>query len=185
ERYRIGSGHQRLFEQDIIKVAPRGAVPDEHAITIDEGKSGTHEIRKINQAFVDFLMQLITRFAPAFQHCRTISATIFGLVLAACSGVRSQPMFGFTKTMSVRETKRWMPPSSSRAVRASCSGSSPCMTAISGKAASDATVWLRLAFIASACSGRSLCLLSQNPRPAAPAATPPTRSNLISASRRL
>src|SRR5208283_3905242 len=127
----------------------------------------------------------MTRFAPAFQHCRTISATIFGLVLAACSGVRSQPMFGFTSTTSVRETKRRMPPSSSMAVRASCSGSSPWMTAISGQAASAATVWLRLAFIASACSGRSLCLLSQNPRPAAPAATPPTRSNLISASRRL
>src|SRR5215472_10281013 len=35
-----------------------------------------------------------TRLAPACQHWRTASATSSGLVLAACSGVRSQATFG-------------------------------------------------------------------------------------------
>ena len=48
----------------------------------------------------------ITRLAPACQHCRTTSATNSGLVLAACSGVRSHAMFGLSTTTSWRLTNR-------------------------------------------------------------------------------
>ena len=70
----------------------------------------------------------MTRLAPACQHWRTTSATTSGLVLAACSGVRSQAMFGLMTTTSWRLTKRPMPPRSSRACWTSARGSPPCTT---------------------------------------------------------
>ena len=47
-----------------------------------------------------------TFFAPASWQSRTSAATSSGLVLAACSGARSQPMFGLITTTSPRETNR-------------------------------------------------------------------------------
>jgi hypothetical protein len=70
----------------------------------------------------------MTRLAPACQHWRTTSATTSGLVLAACSGVRSQAMLGLRTTTSWRLTKRWMPPRSCRARCTSARGSPPCTT---------------------------------------------------------
>jgi hypothetical protein len=48
--------------------------------------------------------------APAATQWRTISATTSGLVFAACSGRRSQPILGLTTTTSPRETKVSIPP---------------------------------------------------------------------------
>ena len=58
----------------------------------------------------------ITRFAPACQHCFTTSATRSGLVFAACSGVRSHAMFGFSATTSPCAMNRPIPPRSSKAL---------------------------------------------------------------------
>ncbi len=80
-----------------------------------------------------------TRFAPASTHIRTSSATMSGLVLAPCSGVRSQPTFGLMSTTSPRETNRPMPPSSSTARRASDPGISPCTTDMSARSDSRGT----------------------------------------------
>ena len=70
----------------------------------------------------------MTRFAPACQHWRTTSATSSGLVLAACSGVRSHAMLGLMTTTSWRPMKREMPPRSARARCTSARGSPPLTT---------------------------------------------------------
>ena len=59
----------------------------------------------------------MTVLAPASTHSRTVSATTTGLVLAACSGVRSQETLGLMTTTSPRAMNRRMPPSSVTARR--------------------------------------------------------------------
>jgi hypothetical protein len=67
-----------------------------------------------------------TRFAPASKAIFTTVATTSGFVLAAWIGMRSQPMFGFTTTMSPREMKRFIPPKASTARRVSTAVSGSC-----------------------------------------------------------
>jgi hypothetical protein len=64
-----------------------------------------------------------TRRAPASNASLTTSATTRGFVFAAWTGIRSQPMFGFTATTSPLETKRFMPPRASTARRTRTAGS--------------------------------------------------------------
>ena len=63
--------------------------------------------------------------APAAATRRTTSATTSGLVLAACSGRRFQPMLGLMTTRSPRFTKRPMPPTASTARRTLAAASGP------------------------------------------------------------
>jgi hypothetical protein len=72
-----------------------------------------------------------TLLAPAASTRRTTSATTSGLVLAACSGRRFQPMLGLMTTRSPRRTKRPMPPSASMARRTLAAGSGPRTMAMS------------------------------------------------------
>ena len=130
----------------------------------------------------------MTRLAPACQHWRTTSATTSGLVLAACSGVRSQAMLGLRTTTSWRLTKRSMPPrfcerllDEGARFAALHHGHDAGMR----RSRDDATRWSRRACSAVAGTGRRLCSLSQTAGRAAPAATPPTRSSCSMASRRV
>ena len=45
------------------------------------------------------LSKTFTFFAPAFRHSSTMAFTTRGWVVAACSGLLSQPMFGLTTTV--------------------------------------------------------------------------------------
>ncbi len=83
----------------------------------------------------------MTERAPAALHCRTIAATTSGFVVAACSGSRSQAMFGLTTTVSPRDTNRAMPPMSAMARSTSAAGlaASPWATVSSGSSGRSAT----------------------------------------------
>src|ERR1035437_1341106 len=208
QRHRIGSGNQGLLQNHVRGIASAWPVPQEYAKSVDERQRRPHKISQVYQAFVNLLMQPLTRSAqdavpvlhaqrgagqdvstcprrstsrnrwssgrttsapaaraaaamplrakqdrgslmltsvtmarraPASRQSRLTSATTSGLVLAACSIVRSQATLGLMTTTSPREMKRRMPPSSWIARRAMRAGSSPWTTTISGRAASAGT----------------------------------------------
>src|SRR3972149_12040054 len=58
-----------------------------------------------------------TSFAPADRQSSARATTTSGSVLAACSGVRSHPMFGLRTTTSPRDRIVLIPPSASTALR--------------------------------------------------------------------
>ena len=74
----------------------------------------------------------VTFFAPASWTSSTRALTTSGLVQAAISGVRSQPMFGLMMTLSPFPTKRFMPPRTATASLVIAAGDSPSTTARSG-----------------------------------------------------
>ena len=76
---------------------------------------------------------------PPPRHRRTTSATTSGSVFAPCSGVRSQAMFGLTRTVSPRFTNRSIPPSAATAARTRQAGSLPRATTSGGRAGSSPT----------------------------------------------
>src|SRR4030042_924685 len=74
----------------------------------------------------------VTSLAPASNESSTRVLITSGLVVAASSGVRSQPMFGLIMTLSPLAMKRFIPPSAASASLVMAAGDSPVIMAISG-----------------------------------------------------
>jgi len=127
----------------------------------------------------------MTLFAPAFQHCRTISETILGLVLAACSGsaipadvrLHQHDVGAGDEAVDATQFFDGSPHQLFGIISLDDRHLGPSRISRHRMAALqiDGQLWL----------GALVCSLSQNPRPAVPAATPPRRSSLISTWRRL
>jgi hypothetical protein len=126
-----------------------------------------------------------TFFAPASNASFTTSATTSGFVFAACTGMRSQPMFGLIATTSPFETKRFIPPSAATARRVSSAGSvvllAIAITGLSAGATVKLLTWRSPLGDARSKPPRSKRSLAATP---APTRTVPARARRWTASRR-
>src|ERR1035438_2652887 len=59
QRDRVGPGQHRLLEHDIFYIAAGWSIANEHPVGVDDRQCRTDEIRKVNQAFVDALVELM------------------------------------------------------------------------------------------------------------------------------
>ena len=108
----VANPHEATFN---ARLRAAGALPELACEAWEGALSVLASPGQISISVDVFAFEAGHRKAPADQHWWTSSATTSGFVLAACSGVRSQAIFGLTITTSPREMNRCIPPSSWRA----------------------------------------------------------------------